>query len=332
MNTNANAVTDIIEEIAAGYRASQILFTANRLGLFAVLGEKAMTSAELAKALDADPRGTRILCDALTSLTLLDKVGNAYQNSKAALNCLAADAPQSKTALLLHAARLYEKWGKLYDAVKCGMPAREEDVDPRLVGDEAAFAKAMADIGRLSAVEIAEKLDLSGVKRLLDIGGGPGLYSIEFTRCNPELRAAVYDNEKTLKVAQKNIQQAGLSDRVSVQTGDALEDNIGQNYDYIFISNVIHSYSAIENAALTVKCAKALAPNGRLCIKDFMLDSSRTQPQWCALFAINMLVNTENGDCYTREEVRHWMQTAGLEHVAEMDVCGQSHIIIARKK
>ncbi|MEW6236724.1 MAG: methyltransferase [Candidatus Omnitrophota bacterium] len=332
MKTKENALTNIVEEIAAGYRGSQILLTANRLGLFAALGEKAMTSIELAKALDADPRGIRILCDALASLSLLDKIGNAYQNSQAALKSLIPGAPQSKTALLLHSARLYEKWGKLYDAVKKGTPAREEDIDPRLISDETAFAKAMADVGRLSAIEIAEKLDLSGVKKLLDIGGGPGLYSIEFARRNPELRAVILDNEKTLKVAQQNIQQAGLSDRVSVQAVDALEDNFGQGCDYIFISNVIHSYSAIENAALVVKCAKALAPKGHLCIKDFMLDSTRTQPQWCALFAINMLVNTESGDCYTREEVRHWMQTADLEHVAEMDVCGQSHIIVARKK
>ncbi len=330
--TQANhPFSDPIDEMSRGYTSAQILMTANRLGVFPALGKGRKTVDELAEQLKADRRGLTILCDALTSLGLLRKEGEAYRNSDLALEYLLPDSPKSKIAILKHGWHLYERWGHLYDTVKTGRPAPEGAPSSGRVEDDADFARAMADVARTSAAQTAEQIPLPGARTMLDIGGGPGLYAIEFARRNPELRVTILDNANTLEVARAHAGQAGLLDRISFHPADALEDDLGGGFDFILLSNVAHSYSDEVNRQLVGKCARALAPGGRLCVKDFLLDPDRTSPPWAAVFAVNMLVNTDGGNCYTREEVRAWMEDAGLAWEGVQDVAVNSGIAMGRK-
>ncbi|MGB5891186.1 MAG: class I SAM-dependent methyltransferase, partial [Thermoanaerobaculia bacterium] len=306
--------SDPIDEITSGYKASQILFTANRLGVFTTLEDGPLSATDLAANMGTDPRATRILCDALASLALLDKSNGVYSNSEMAGEFLLPDSPKSRSAMLLHAAKLYERWSKLYDVVRTGQPVPDTEIDSRLRGDGRDFARAMADVGRLAAESACEVLDLSAVRRLLDVGGGPGVYALAFARTNPELRAVILDSEETLEVAQANIARQKLEDRVSIRVGDAFVDDLGGPYDFIFISNLVHIYSEKENRKLLTRCAKALEPGGRLAIKDFLLDPDRLSPAGGAVFAVNMLLSTEGGDSYTAEEVQQWLEDAGLQY------------------
>jgi predicted O-methyltransferase YrrM len=323
--------SDPVDEIASGYKASQILLTANRLGLFAALGAGPLSAASLAAKLGTDPRATRILCDALASLSLLDKSEDVYSNGDLAGEFLLPDSPKSRSAMLLHAAKLYERWSKLYDVVRSGQPVPEEEIDTRLRGDGRDFARAMADVGRLAAESACEVLDLFGVRRLLDVGGGPGVYALAFARAHPQLQAVILDSEETLEVARANIAQQNLEDRVSIRVGDAFVDDLGGPYDFIFISNLLHIYSEEENRKLLTRCAKALEPGGRLAVKDFLLDPDRLSPAGGAVFAVNMLVSTEGGDSYTAEEVQQWLEDAGLTYESLENVATHSRILVAGK-
>ncbi|TNF83180.1 MAG: methyltransferase domain-containing protein [Acidobacteria bacterium] len=324
-------LSDPVDEIASGYKASQILLTANRLGLFTALGKGPLSAAALAAEMGTDPRATRILCDALASLELLDKTNGVYSNSELAAEFLLPDSPKSRSAMLLHAAKLYERWSKLYDVVRTGQPVPEEEIDSRLRGDGRDFARAMADVGRLAAESACEVLDLTGVRRLLDVGGGPGVYALAFAGANPELQAVILDSPETLEVAAANIARQNLRDRVSVRTGDAFVDDLGGPYDFIFISNLLHIYSKEANRKLLVRCAEALEPGGRLAVKDFLLDPDRLTPAGGAVFAVNMLVSTEGGDSYTAKEVQQWLEDAGLVFESLENVATHSRILVARK-
>lgn len=323
--------TDPVDRMASGYRACQILLTANRLGLFEHLVEGPLGADELSSRLEADRRGMRILCDALVAEGLLEREGSGYTNGLLVKQFLLSDSPSSRVHSLRHTAKLYERWGRLHDAVVHGRPVAEEFLDPELVGDEEQFAKAMADVGRVSAAETSKVLDLDGVRRLLDIGGGPAIYAIEFARRHPELEVVVLDSSSTLTVASKNIRAAGLEDRISCRPGNALDDDLGGPYDLIFISNVVHIYSAAINQQILGRCASALEPGGRLVIKDFLLDDDRLVPPGGAVFAVNMLVSTEGGDCYTVTEVVNWLRNHGLQFESLLDVATKSRLLVARK-
>jgi predicted O-methyltransferase YrrM len=323
--------SDPIDDIASGFKASQILLTANRLGVFVTLEPGPLSANTLAAELGTDPRATRILCDALASLSLLDKTGGAYSISATARESLLPDSPKSKTAMLLHTAKLYERWSKLYDVVHSGKPVADDKIDTRLQGDGRDFARAMADVGRLAAESVCEVLDLSGIHSLLDVGGGPGVYALAFARAYPKLRAVIIDSAETLEVARYNIEQQSLQGRVSVRAGDAFVDDLGGPYDFIFISNLLHIYSEIENRQLLTRCAEVLEPGGRLAVKDFLLDPDRLTPAGGAIFAVNMLLSTEGGDSHTAKEVQQWLEKAGLIYDSLTDVATHSRILVARK-
>lgn len=322
---------EAIDEMVGGYRASQVVLTANRLGVFQALADGELSMDDMAAVLEADPRGLRILCDALVGLSLLEKQRQSYGNSPLTQEFLLLGKPQSKVAQVHHAAKLYERWGTLFDVVKTGQPADEEAIDPRLIGDKRQFAEAMADTARTVADRTAVLLDLSKCKRVLDLGGGPGLYCIAFARRYPQLEAVILDDEQTTPVAHENIERAGLAQRISTIVGDAFHDDLGKDYDFIFVSNLVHIYSAEENGKLISKCARALVSGGTLCLKDFFLDSDRTSPSWAALFAVNMLVNTEQGDCYTLEEVCGWFNSAQLKFSEVLELTPQSKLVLGRK-
>jgi cyclopropane fatty-acyl-phospholipid synthase-like methyltransferase len=322
---------DPIDLLAGGYRYSQIILTANRLRIFEKLGDRTVGLEQLAEEVGASRRGLRILCDALTTLTVLEKSHEGYRNSPLAFEILLPGAPRSRTALLRHNAELYERWGGLYDAVKSGKPVLEERVDPRLKGDEERFAEAMADSARAIAGQTAERLDLSHATHLLDVGGGPAVYAVEFLRRYPSLKVTVLDDAKTLEVARQTLAEAGLAESITLQPGDAFEASLDQRFDFVFMSNLVHAYSYDSNRSLVARLSEFMVAGGVMCIKDFLLEANRTAPPWGAIFAVNMLVNSEEGDCYTVDEVKQWFEGAGLRFESLLELTPQTRLALARK-
>lgn len=320
-----------LDRITSAYRESQIVFAALRLGLFERLAERRSTVAEIARGLETDQRATRILCDALVSMELLVKEDDRYSLTAVAAAVLVADSPTSKAHRYLLGARQYDRWGRLIDIVRQGR--RQAASGPEAdVEAPHAFAAAMADVGRASVATLLKAVDLSNVGRLLDLGGGPGVYAIAIAEAHPALDAVVFDCSDTIDVARRNIDAAGLKSRVRTLAGDAFTDDLGGPYDLVLISNFLHIFSAADVQRLLGRCASVLSPGGRLCIKDFVLDEDRTSPAGVALFAVNMLVSTDEGGCFTEREIGAWLDEAGLEMESRIDLTPQSAVILARRR
>jgi len=287
---------------------------------------------DLARRLATDERGMRILCNALAGLGILLKdEDHSYRNAAVAEEVILPDSPLSKRTLYLHSARQMARWQGLFDCVRLGRPTPEEAVDPRLTSDPKAFAAAMDELARAKAGTLAEALDLSGVVSMLDVGGGPGTYAIELARRHTDLRGVVLERSETAAVAEEQIAAAGLEERLTARSGDAFYDDLGGPYDLVLVSNLIHIYSSADNRALVARCAGALAPGGRLAVKDLLLDPGGTTPVSAALFAVNMLVSTEAGDCYTVGQVAEWLLEAGLTPEPVIDLDGRSRVLVGRR-
>ncbi|HZS12917.1 MAG TPA: methyltransferase, partial [Nitrospirales bacterium] len=174
-------------------------------------------------------------------------------------------------------------------------------------------------IGRQSGPELAKRLKLDEAKTLLDLGGGAGTNAIACCRAYPALHATVFDLPETLKTTARVVEDAGLSSRIALRPGDFNRDALGGPYDAILMSDILHYQGPEANAALVRKTAAHLMSGGRLIIKDRFLDPTRTSPAWATAFAVHILVNTEEGRCYTVAEATGWMQDAGLTAVAELE-------------
>jgi cyclopropane fatty-acyl-phospholipid synthase-like methyltransferase len=174
-------------------------------------------------------------------------------------------------------------------------------------------------IGRQSGPDFAKRLQLGDANTILDLGGGAGTNAIAFCRAYPSLRATVFDLPATLHTTKRHVDEAGLSARIALQPGDFNRDPLGGPYDAVLMSDILHYQGPEANAALVKKAAAHLAPGGRLIIKDRFLDATRTSPAWATAFAVHIMVNTEDGRCYTVEDAAGWMREAGLGSITEIE-------------
>lgn len=303
-----------IMEMARAFQKSRILLTAYELEVFTVLGDGEKTSREVAMAIEADHRGTDRLLNALCALKILKKSGDTFKNTPAGAQFL-VKGKTGYQAGLTHTAHLWNSWDTLTEAVRNGGLVGQRPVEHR---DDAWFVGFIASMhGRAvkEAPELVGRLDLAGVSRVLDVGGGSGAFSMAMVRAGETIRATVFDLPKVVTLARGYIEQAGLGDRIDTVAGDYNTDELPRGYDLVFLSAIIHSNSPQQNRALFMKIADALNPRGRIVVSDFIMDEDRTSPAFGAIFALNMIVNTPGGDTYTESEVASWMAAAGMSLV-----------------
>ena len=320
-------------EMASAFQKSRVLLTAHELGVFTVLGDERRSSTEVAWALGTDARATNRLMNALCAIGLLEKTDDKFSNTPLASRFLVEGKPEF-LGNLMHTAHLWETWSTLTEAVRKGrsVVTRPAKVNERDEGWLRAFIAAMHWRACQHAPEVVALLDLSGVTRLLDVGGGSGAYAMAFARAKAELRAVVFDLPNVIPLTQKYIREEGILDRVETVAGDYEVVELGNGFDLVFLSAILHSNSPQQNRGLIRKCAEALSPHGQLVVQDFLMDEDRTSPPFGALFALNMLVGTEAGDTYTESEVRQWLQEADLRYLQRKDTTFGTTLMIGRKE
>ena len=194
-----------------------------------------------------------------------------------------------------------------------------------------AFIAAMHRNALERAPLVIDAVGTGGVRRMLDVGGGSGAYSIAFAAANPELRADILDLPTVAPIAERHIARAGLSDRVKTRAGDLRLDDYGSGYDLVFISAICHMLGPIENLAMLRKCYAAIAPGGRIVIQDFILEKDKTAPLNAAMFSLNMLVATERGSSYSEDEYAGWLREGGFGEVRRVRLPGPTGLMMGRR-
>lgn len=307
-----------IKEIAGGFQQSKILLTAFELGVFTALGNKSKTAAEIAKDLKTKERSTDRLMNALCAIGLLKKNKGRFLNTPLALRFLVKGRPDYMAGLM-HVVHLWDNWSTLTQAVRHGKSVLAPSLNKRAKKWVTPFIAAMHERARQQSGLVVSLLNLSGVSKVLDVGGGSGEFAMAFVRAKKGISATVFDLPKVVPLTRNYIKQEKLSGKVKAISGDYLTDDLGSGFDLIFLSAIIHSNSPTQNRALIHKCARALNLKGQVVVQDFIMDKDRTHPVFGALFALNMLVATESGDTYTENEVKGWMKEAGLSHIERKD-------------
>jgi ribosomal protein L11 methylase PrmA len=329
---------DQIMEMARGFQASRMLMVAVDLGLFDFL-EEPRSAGEAAAWLKADSRATGIFLNGLAALGLLVKGVDYFKNSELASRYLVQGHENYRGAIIKHMEHTWGRgWDDLKETVLVGHPPEAEPekwVDARAKRDEAevrAFIWGMHAIARDLAPTVIAKLDLKDVRLLLDLGGGPATYAIAFAQANPGLMAAVFDLPMPLEIAKENIAKNGLTDRIHTLPGNFLKDDIGTDYDFIWVSQILHSHDEGQCKLIIGKAVAALSPGGRLAIQDFYLNPDGASPTGAAMFGVHMLAVTPRGRAYTYGEVAEWMQKAGLTKPEFIQSGMDASILVARKQ
>jgi predicted O-methyltransferase YrrM len=173
------------------------------------------------------------------------------------------------------------------------------------------FTLALAGRAKNVAPHLAERIDMSQAKCLLDIGGGTGIYSIALLARNPRLRAIVLDRPEVLRVAAEMAQQYGVSDRLELLAGDMFADPLPRGCDVVLLSNILHDWDVPQCQQLVARCASILPAGGRLLVHDVFLNDALDGPLPIALYSAALFTLTE-GRAYSVAEYRLWLEQAGL--------------------
>lgn len=295
-----------LRRLWAGFQSARVLLTANNFKVFEYLKSR-KTAIEVSEALETDERATERLLDALTGLGLLKKSAKGYKNTTISNLFLISESPYYQGDIMRHADNLWKNWSGLDEVMRTGKPYRASH-------DNDSFIRGMHNLAVLKARKVIRVIGLKGIKRALDLGGGPGTYAMEMAKKG--VSVTLFDRPETVEIAKDVIKKSVVKNTSFIQ-GDILYDDIGKDYDLVFISQVLHSCSEEEGLHIIEKSKKALKPEGRIVVQEFYLKENRTSPVQSALFSINMLVNTVAGRCYSPSEIKVWLLKAGFRKIKD---------------
>jgi predicted O-methyltransferase YrrM len=317
-----------IRELAYSFRESRVLLSAFELKIFTVLDKHMMTSEEVSKRINADPRATDRLMNALCGMGLLKKVKGKFYNSDLSSKYLVEGNPEFM-GNLYHTNHLWKTWSHLTDSVKKGSSFTGDQNKVEKEDWVEAFISAMHYRGVKQGKILSMMIDLTNIKKMLDVGGGSAAFSLEMVKKNPSINAVVLDLPHVIPLTKKYIDEAGLLDKFNFIEGDYLTKDFESNYDLILLSAIVHINSYEQNKMLIKKCADALNKNGMVIISDFIMNDDRTQPYHGAMFSLNMLVGTSSGDTYTEGEMKEWLESAGLSKIERKNTSFGSDLMLA---
>ncbi len=304
-----------IAAMAAGHAEARAIQTAVRLGLFDALASEACDAVALARVIRCEPRATAILADALASLGLLEKNSARYSLSAGTARHLVAASPEYLGGMILFDAALWDEWGRLEDAIRTGRAVRDPDMFQSDPAATERFIRAMDSLVRArgDAGWTAAHLNLARTRSMVDLGGGPGTYLIEFLRKYPELRGELWDLPGALAIARRILKEraADVIDRIELRQFDYHRDPPPTRVDAVFLSNIIHSENERDNLRLMHTCYQTLNPGGFVAIKDHVMDDAMTTPASGAVFSLYLLLTTCGRD-YSFTEIERWLAQAGF--------------------
>ncbi|MFZ2097310.1 MAG: class I SAM-dependent methyltransferase [Anaerolineales bacterium] len=301
-----------------GVIANRAISIALRLGIFEILREGPMTPGEVARRTKVSERGIALLLGALEPIGYLKKVADRYNNTALVTKWMLQDSPTTIVHLFLFFDTVIERCGYLEETIREGKP--------RLSGWEwfnqhpdswEAYYAGMLDGARLSADEVVSKVSLNPhVHKLLDVGGGHGLYSIRFCQRYADLHATIFDWPQALKIAERTITTEGLNERIELHNGDIWKDDLGRDYDVALLFNVIHMYSPDKNIVLIQRVKNALKQGGILVIMDQVASKGRgSAAKAIAKLQGLQLFNSVMGQTYPADEIALWLEHTGFSRI-----------------
>ena len=337
LDTIPKISSEPLDRIGKGCEALHILFTAFDFDLFNLL-EEPKTANQISGEIATNPYLTEKFLNALVALQLLSKQDGRYTNTKLTSTFLVKSSPFYQGNLHRLSAKGSGNWSKMSSIMK-GEIQKEKDgkfefedvFDP-------SFILAMAEGAMRGSLHRTVKgvstfPEFQRARKLLDLGGGHGLYAIAFSQTNPNLEAVVFDLPHVTEVAKEFIAKYEMEERIAIIKGNFLEDGIGNGYDIIFVSDVFYRKKDVLMSILK-KIHDALNDNGSIVLKHWLLNDDRTGPLVSVLFDLKLSLRGDRHYIYTEKEYIELLQEVGFSSIRVLDISSSSSpsVIIMGKK
>jgi hypothetical protein len=330
--------------VFGGHIFFQTLRTAVQLDLFTLLAKEGpLTRQEIAQRLGIAEQPARIVILGLTTVGLLRKRGDKYSNSHLAGVLLAKNSTRKITAYVeLQHRAMYKGLFWMLESVReyrnVGLKefaGNEPTLYQRLAHDpevEQIFQDAMQELSVQANADMASFVDLTGVKHLVDVGGGDGTNVIALARRWPSLRATVFDSPTVCEIARKNIAASGLAGRLDAVPGECFADPFPKDADCLMFCHFFTIWGEAKDRELLRKCHDSLPSGGKAIIFNMMQHDDETGPLSAAVGSPYFLsLATGLGMLYTWREYETWMRDAGFQPVHRYKLLRDHGLIVGTK-
>lgn len=321
-------------QMSMSFMPARVLSSALQLDLFSQIASGNRTATEISSAVGAHERATRMLLDALVGLQLLGKNRDGYELTPVAEDFLVRSSP-TYMGTMMENDHIWNAWSQLTEVVRTGKPAifveeqaKAEEFFPMLVR---SLHIMHTEPARRLAAALTGGAAQTGL-RVIDIACGSGIWGISVAEADPQARVTAQDFPGVFDVTRQFVNRHNLEDRFDYLPGDLKEVDLGEErYDLAILGHIVHSEGERSARSLFKRLNRALSPGGRVAILEMIPNDERTGPPFALLFALNMLVNTEEGGTYTLAEYTDWLKEAGFSRVETVDIGSHSPAIIGIK-
>ena len=314
---------------------ARAIMVATKLGVFDALSNEAMSAEQIASrcglALLPAPR----LLNALVASGYLRFRRGLYSLTPLSRKWLRADSPQSVRDKVLFE---FFEWSMVEGMEEFVRTGHAQDLHGH--GDDerwGAYQRAMRALSGLAAPEIVSRSPMpKGATAMLDIGGSHGFISVAMCRKYPALRAVVLDLPSAVRHAAPILAKEHMGDRVVHRPGDALVEDLGEaEWDFVYVSQLVHHFDEQTNRAFIKRIARALKPGGHLLILELIRPATPGESgQVGALLDLYFALTSQSGT-WSVDEIAGWQREAGLSVMRPIHlrtVPGASEVIGAKPR
>ncbi|MEV0804796.1 class I SAM-dependent methyltransferase [Micromonospora sp. NPDC050200] len=313
----------LLHDIARGYVKTALLRTALEMRVFDLLTDGPQDADAVATKVGANPRGMRILLDALAGIGLLRTIKDRYALLPGSDDLLVSTGAHYFGGAIRLSASDWE-WDAqkhLIDAVRHGGTVTETHALTPEFDFWEEFANHTSWFNNGAAELMAENLipwakDRDSVE-VLDVACSHGSYGFTFAQREPRARVTGLDWPNVLEVTARNAERLGVRDRVRLISGDMFSVPLGGPYDIVMLTNVLHHFSERQATELLSRVATAVKPGGRIAVVGHTFeehDSPETNPL-PYMFSVIMLVQTHEGETHSVNTYRKMLSAAGFVNV-----------------
>jgi SAM-dependent methyltransferase len=332
---NSKLTPERIMQMSWGFAAPLIIEAAVKHRLFDLLSESPKDARQLATKSRASLRGVTAICNALVGLGLMGREGERFTLAPESAAFLVSGKPGYHGGFFHHTStQLVPNWLGLSDIVRTGKPAAS--VNSEKMGSHffAGFVESLFPLSYGAANALGEHLGIPKAKErvsVLDLAAGSGVWGIALAQLSSHVHISAVDWPTVLAVTKKVARKHGVAKQLTGIPGDLLKAPFGKNHNVATLGHILHSEGRARSQKLLKKTFDALAPGGTIAIMEFLVKDDRTEPVVGLLFAVNMLVNTTEGDAFSFEEISGWLREAGFVKPRLLDVPAVSPLVLATK-
>jgi ubiquinone/menaquinone biosynthesis C-methylase UbiE len=333
--THSKLTPERLMQLSWGYAPPLIIEAAVKHHFFDLLDASPKTARRLARDACVSVRGVTAICNALVGLRLLARDGDRYTLAPESATFLVSHKPAYHGAFFEHVStQLIPKWLALDKTVRTGRSVASVNSEQWGAVFFADFVESIFPLSYSAAKALGEHLGIPKAKKpvnVLDLAAGSGVWGIALAEQSPQVHVGAVDWPPVLAVTEKIARRHGVGNQLSFIPGDLLKVRLGKNHQVATLGHILHSEGRARSRKLLKKTFNALAPGGTIAIMEFLVNHDRTGPVVGLLFAVNMLVNTEEGDTFSFEEISAWLREAGFTKPRLLKVPAVSPLVLATK-